>query len=201
MRKNVFDVIPRRLAAGRVIAAAVLFAALSLSAVSDGTWSSREVQTVCTELISACLESPAVTRSIETKKRGGQAPTVIVGHFANDSSEYIDTSIVSSKMETAIINDGRLRFIAGGDVRDTIRSERQDQQTNASEDTAKQLANETAADYMLTGTVKSIVKTVGRRTTRTYYVYAQLTNIETSEILWKGDSEVSVDSKNGSVRR
>jgi uncharacterized protein (TIGR02722 family) len=194
VRKNAFGLIG-------LMSAAVLCAVLTVSAVSDGTWSSKEVQTVCTELIAACLESPAVTRSIEAKRRGGQAPTVIVGHFANDSSEYIDTTIVAAKMETAIINDGRLRVIAGGDIRDTIRAERQDQQTNASEDTAKQLANETAADYMLTGTVKSIVKTVRRRTSRTYYVYAQLTNIETSEILWKGDSEVSVESRSGSVRR
>ncbi|MDR1389846.1 MAG: penicillin-binding protein activator LpoB [Treponema sp.] len=191
MKKKTFGL------AGAVI---LIMALLLAAAVSDGTWSSKEVQTVCDDLVSACLESPAVGRSISAK-RGNQAPTVIVGHFSNDSSEYIDTTIVSSKMETAIINDGRLRFIADSGIRQDIRSERQDQQANASESTAKELGNETAADYMLNGSVKSIVKTVKRNSTRTYYVYAQLTNIESNEIIWKGDSEVSVNSRNGSVRR
>jgi uncharacterized protein (TIGR02722 family) len=168
--------------------------------VSDGTWGAQEVQTVCSELIAKCLNSPSVDRTVSAKTKGSKRPTVIVGKFANDSSEYIDTSIVASKIETAIINDGRLSFVAGGDVRENLRGERRDQQANSSEKTAAKLANETGADFMMNGSVKSIVKQVGNTTSRSYFVYGQLTNIETNEIIWKGDSEVATLAKSGRVR-
>ncbi|GMO31420.1 MAG: hypothetical protein Ta2F_06840 [Termitinemataceae bacterium] len=172
---------------------------LSLSAkeVGNGQWGAKEVQTVCSELLESCLTSPAVDRVVKAKTKGTTVPTVIVGQFPNQSSEYLDTSIVAEKMETAIINDGRLSFVAGGDVRENLRGERNDQQSNASEKTAKALGNETAADFMLNGSVKLIVSRVKDKATRTYTVFAQITNIETNVIIWKGNSDVVVNSKGG----
>jgi uncharacterized protein (TIGR02722 family) len=165
----------------------------------DGTWSPQQVETVCAELVAKSLDSPGVQRSMQGKKKA--QPTVIVGAFANDSSEYLDTSIVSSKVETALINDGRLAFVAGGDIRNELRAERQDQQSNASEASAKALGNEKAADYMLNGSVKSIVKRNGTLVDRTYYVYGQLTDLETNSIIWKGDSEVSTHAEQARTRQ
>jgi hypothetical protein len=108
----------------------------------------------------------------------------LVGSFRNDSDEHIDTSIISSTMEVAIFNSGRADFVAGGSTRNELRDERQDQQSNASEQSAKALANETGADFLLTGSVKTIVDRAGNTTTRTYYVNAELTNIETNTRLW-----------------
>jgi TolB-like protein len=62
--------------------------------------------------------------------------------------------------------------------------ERLDQQGNASEETARKLANETGADFLLTGSVRTIVDQSGRTRTRTYYVTAELTNIESNIRLW-----------------
>jgi curli biogenesis system outer membrane secretion channel CsgG len=63
-------------------------------------------------------------------------------------------------------------FVAGGGNRAELRAERQDQQSNASEATASALANETGADFMLFGSVKTIVEKAGNQTVRTYFVYA-----------------------------
>jgi hypothetical protein len=89
-------------------------------------------------------------------------------------------------MESTIVNSGRLDFVAGGDTRDEIRGERQEQQTYASEDTASALGYETGAALLLTGSVKSIVDRAGNTTVRTYFVNAELTNIETNRRLWMG---------------
>jgi hypothetical protein len=107
-----------------------------------------------------------------------------VGRFRNESSEHIDTSIISSTMETTIFNSGKLNFVASGGLREEIRIERQDQQSNASAATASALRNETGADFMLTGTVRAIVDRDGNQTVRTYFVTAELTNIETNQRLW-----------------
>jgi uncharacterized protein (TIGR02722 family) len=147
----------------------------------SGLWNDTDVRIVCDSLIKACLESPRVAMEIE--RRGG-IPTVLVGNFRNESDEHIDTSIISSTMEIAIFNSGKLDFVAGGSTRNELRAERQDQQGNASEATASALGNETGADFMLTGSVKTIIDRAGNTATRTYFVSAEMTNIETNARLW-----------------
>jgi len=151
----------------------------------SGYWNDTDVKIVCQSLINDCLSSPRVDQAIKAK---GKTPTVIVGRFKNDSSEHIDTSIISSIMEQTIFNSGKLDFVAGGSTRDQVRAERQDQQSNASEATATKLANETGADFMLTGSVKAIVDRAGNQTVRTYFVSAEMTNIETNGRMWIGQN-------------
>jgi len=152
----------------------------------SGYWNDTDVRLVCETLIKDCLSSPRVDQAI--RARGGRIPTVVVGRFRNESSEHIDTAIISRNMEIAIFNSGKLDFVAGGDTRDEIRAERQDQQGNASEATAAALGNETGADFMLVGTVRSIVDRAGNQSVRTYFVSAELTNIENNTRLWMGDN-------------
>ncbi|MDR1248661.1 MAG: penicillin-binding protein activator LpoB [Treponema sp.] len=147
----------------------------------SGLWNDTDVRIVCDSLIKACLDSPRVTQEIA--RRGG-IPTVQVGSFRNESDEHIDTSIISSTMEVAIFNSGKLDFVAGGDTRNELRVERQEQQGNASEATAAALGNETGADFLLTGSVKTIIDRAGGTATRTYFVSAEMTNIETNARMW-----------------
>jgi len=151
----------------------------------SGYWNDTDVRIVCNALIKDCLNSPRVDQAIKAKK---STPAVIVGRFRNESSEHIDTAIISSIMESVIFNSGKMDFVAGGSVRDEIRAERQDQQSNASAATMAALRNETGADYMLTGTVRSIVDRESSRTVRTYFVTAELTDIETNMRMWIGQN-------------
>jgi uncharacterized protein (TIGR02722 family) len=147
----------------------------------SGYWNDTDVRIVCDSLIKACLASPRV---IQENGRLGRTPVFLVGPFRNESDEHIDTSIIADTMETAIFNSGRVDFVAGGATREALRTERLDQQINASEETAKRLANETGADFLLTGAVKTIVDQSGNTRTRTYYVTAELTNLENNVRLW-----------------
>jgi uncharacterized protein (TIGR02722 family) len=151
----------------------------------SGYWNDTDVKIVCESLINDCVNSPRVDQAIRAK-RG--TPTVIVGRFRNESSEQIDTSIISTRMEAAIFNTGKLDFVAGGNVRDELRAERQDQQSNASESSAAALSNERAADFMMTGTVRTIVDREQNQTVRTYFITAELTNIETNQRIWIGQN-------------
>jgi hypothetical protein len=147
----------------------------------SGYWNDTDVRIVCESLIKSCLDSPRVTAITATL---GRPPVIIVGTFRNESDEHIDTSIIASTMELAIFNSGKADFVAGGDTRNQLRAERQDQLENASEDTASSISNETGADFLLSGSVKTIVDQAGNTSTRTYFVSAELTNIETNTRLW-----------------
>jgi len=164
----------------------------------SGYWNDTDVKIVCQSLINDCLNSPRVDQTI--KAMGGKTPIVLVGSFRNESSEHIDTSIISSTMEVTIFNSGKMDFVAGGSTRNELRAERQDQQSNASEATAAGLANETGANFMLFGSVKTIVDKAGNQTVRTYFVTAEMTNVETNQRMWMGQNneikKVIVQAKN-----
>jgi uncharacterized protein (TIGR02722 family) len=152
----------------------------------SGYWNDKDVKIVCESLINDCLSSQRVDQAL--KAMGKKIPVVIVGGFRNESSEHIDTAIISSIMETTIFNSGKMDFVASGPARDALRAERQDQQANASEKTAAALAKETGADFMLLGTVRTIIDRVDNKSVRTYFVSAELTNIETNQRMWMGQN-------------
>jgi PBP1b-binding outer membrane lipoprotein LpoB len=169
----------------------------------SGRWNDSDVRMVCTSLINDCLASPRVAEYIRqfTGQNEGKLPACLVGSFRNDSSEHIDTSIISRSMEGAIVNSGKLDFVAGGDTREELRTERQDQQFNSSEESASAVGKETGANLLFTGSVKSIVDPTEKRMVRAYFVYAELTNIETNTRLWMGEnSEIKKDISRSGYR-
>jgi uncharacterized protein (TIGR02722 family) len=152
----------------------------------SGFWNDTDVKIVCESLMNDCLNSPRVSQAIAAMR--GKTPMILVGTFKNNSMEHIDTSIIISRMETIIFNSGKMDFVAGGRIRDELRAERQDQLYYASEETAASLANETGADFMLFGSVKAIVEKSGNQTVRTYFVNAEMTNLETNQRIWIGEN-------------
>lgn len=173
---------------------------VSADTVTDlsGYWNDTDVRLVAESLIAECLNAPAIARyTAET----GTLPVVIVGNFANESDEHIDTSILSKKLEAALINSGKVDFVAGAQEREQLRTEREEQQGWSSEESAKRLANETGADFMLIGSVKTIVDSYDNQMTRTYQVSAELIDIETNRKLWIGiNDEIKKVITRSSVR-
>lgn len=146
----------------------------------SGYWNDNDVNLVCTSLIDSCIKSKRVANF---KASAGRTPVVIIGTIKNKSVERIDTSILAKRFQNVIINDGTLEFVADSSQREELRAEKYDQAENAYE-TAKSIGNETAADFMLQGSVTTIVDTAGRQQVRTYQVDMQLVDLETNKIIW-----------------
>ncbi|MCD8480320.1 MAG: penicillin-binding protein activator LpoB [Candidatus Cloacimonetes bacterium] len=83
-----------------------------------------------------------------------------------------------------------VRFVASRDDRADVREERAEQQYHASEESAKRMAQEVGADYMLQGSVKTMMDRVDRTQAKFYQVDMQLVNVETSETVWMGSKEI-----------
>lgn len=174
---------------------------VSADTVTDlsGYWNDTDVRIVAESIVYECVNSGAISNYIN---KNGKEPVVIVGSFRNESDEHLDTSILAKKFEAALINSGRVDFVASSSERSEIRDERTEQQLWASEDTAKRLANETAADFMLIGSVKTIIDSTAGKSTRTYFVYAELIDIETNKKLWMGEnSEIKKVINRSAYRR
>lgn len=190
-------------------AAALLFASCASNKVSrvssdtvtdlSGYWNDTDVRLVADEIIEGCLSSPRIAGYPASHK--GNLPVVIVGSYRNKSDEHIDTEILTKKLEAALVNSGKVDFVASSSERLELREERIDQQMNASEKTAKNLGNETAADFMLQGSVKTIVDSDGKTMSRSYFVTTELIDIETNRKIWMNDnSSIKKIIKRSSVR-
>ncbi len=155
----------------------------------SGYWNDTDVRIVCDNLVSDCLNSPVVSKRLtEYEVKNGSLPVVVVGQFKNTSDEHIDVSVISKRMEAALLNSGKVDFVASSSERDDLRQERIEQQSWASEETAKALANEIGADFMLIGSVKTVVDQIDRKAVRNYFVYAEMIEIETGKKIWIGEN-------------
>ena len=152
----------------------------------DGYWNESDVRIVCDSLIEECISSPRIAKF---EGQQGRAPVVIIDSIRNQSSEHIDTSIVEKKFQTAIINSGVMEFVSSSTERQALREEKADQADHSTYDTAKEMDQETGADFILKGSVKTIVQSAGDKTVRTYYVYAELHDIKTNKIVWMAEND------------
>ena len=178
------------------VSAALIFSSCASNNVSrvssetvtdlSGYWNDTDVRLVAGEIIDGCLASPRIAQY--PSQHGGKLPVVIVGSYRNKSDEHIDSDILTKKLEAALVNSGKVEFVASSAERNELRAERIDQQTNASESTAKSLGNETGADFMLQGSVKTIVDSDGKTMARSYFVTTEMIDIETNKKIWMDDN-------------
>ena len=84
--------------------------------------------------------------------------------------------------------------------REQLRAERLDQQEYASEETAKQLAHEYGADYMLQGIITTITDQIDGKKAIFYQVNLELINVESNEKAWIGNTEIKKIIKSKKIK-
>ncbi|MGE5893431.1 MAG: penicillin-binding protein activator LpoB, partial [bacterium] len=121
----------------------------------SGKWNDTDSQLVSDEMIQDALNHQWLPKF--RSEHGNKSPVVIVGTVQNLSHEHINVQTFVKDLERALINSGEVEFVAGKEEREEIREERKDQAIHASESTAKARGEEIGADYMLKGTIGSII--------------------------------------------
>lgn len=153
---------------------------------ASGDWNDSDARIVGEGLIEQALNSGGFSGY---KEDLGRRPIITVGKFRNDSDEYIDTSILAEGIKTGIFNSGKARFIASKKRIEEIREERFARASWSDPTKQKEAANELIPDLILTGSVKTVVDTDTNITVRTYFVFAEMVDIETGELIWQGENK------------
>ncbi|MBO7122619.1 MAG: penicillin-binding protein activator LpoB [Treponema sp.] len=138
--------------------------------------SETDCRAICKDIVGQVIKNPRVEKFEE---KNGRAPVVTIGKIKDQTGEFFDTQIIANSLKTAVLNSGVLEFMANSDIRNEMRDEVISQQDHAAEDQAKELDEEDAADYMLTGSVKLMVQNNGKKQERTYIVNIELTDLQT----------------------
>ena len=153
----------------------------------SGRWNDTDSRLTAEAMIEQMFGN-AWAVAFEQKHR--QKPVIIVGLVNNKSHEHINTETFIKDLEKAIVNNGSIRLVVAGENREELRRERGAQQDFASPETAKKWGRELGADFMLQGTVNSIVDSYKKDKSVMYQIDLQLSNIETTEIVWIGDKKI-----------
>src|SRR3989304_1199867 len=96
----------------------------------SGAGNDTDSQQVSEEMIRDVLDRTWLGEFTREKNR---QPAVIVGEVSNLSHEHINVNTFVADMERALINSGKVQFVASSTERQEIRGERKEQELHARE--------------------------------------------------------------------
>ena len=188
----------RRAFIGAALAAALVFsggcASTSVSRVDaatttdlSGRWNDTDSRLVAEGMIKEALSQPWLGNFTNANKK---PPVVVVGTVANRSTEHINVQAFVSDLERELTNSGKVTFVAGKGQREEIREERREQAANALESTQKAPGKEIGADYLLRGSIISILDEAEGTKAIFYQVDLEMVDISNNVKSWYGQKKI-----------
>ena len=153
----------------------------------SGRWNDTDSRLTAKTIIEDVLRRSWVDDFREGKSR---KPVVIVGTVKNKTEEQLNIDVFIKDLETALLNSGRVKFVASKDERGGVRDERVAQNTQGHTDpeTITPMGQETGADFMLIGSINTLKDETGGRYVILYQVNMELVDMRTNEKVWIGQN-------------
>jgi len=127
-------------------------------------------------------------------------PVIVVYGIANRTSEHISTSAITDDIRQVLLASGKVRFVNKIQRENISRETDYQYSGKVTTETRIKLGRQVGADYMLTGTLRSIEKKQPRqmrlkkKILKYYSLNLELTDLETSLIEWADSAEVIRES-------
>jgi len=153
----------------------------------SGNWNDTDSRLVAEEMVDDCTLRPWLG---EFTGKHGKKPVVLVGSVINKSHEHISTETFIKDLQRELINGGRVSFVAETDIREALRDEKYDQARFSSPETMKEMGREIGADFMLFGTINTIIDQVEGKKVKFYQIDLELIDIETNMKHWMGQKKI-----------
>ncbi len=153
----------------------------------SGRWNDTDSRLVAEAMVKEVLERPWLEN--HTRFHNTQ-PVVVVGRVANRSHEHINIQTFVKDLERELTNSQKVMFIVGRGEREEIRAERREQAVHALESTQKRPSKEIGADFMLQGTINTILDEAAGTRAVFYQVDLELVNIENNVKAWFGQKKL-----------
>ena len=157
--------------------------------IVDDKWNETDARKTADQMVSRALNQPWMATFMAEHKT--QKPVVIVDDMKNRTDEHIDTKALTDSVQNALINSGKVKFVAA-DMRAKVikEMEYQNDSGNVRQETRKRKGQQTGADFFLSGNISAYVATQGGLKTVTYQTVMQLVDLETTEIVWSDKYDI-----------
>ena len=153
----------------------------------SGRWNDTDSRMVAESMIKEALEYPWLNNFSSSKRR---QPVVVVGAIMNNSHEHIDVNTFVADLERELTNSQKVTFVAGKGDREELRTERKEQAIHAREDTQKAPGKEIGADYMMKGTIATILDEAEGTKAVFYQIDLQMVDLESNAKVWYGQKKI-----------
>ena len=153
----------------------------------SGRWNDTDSRMVAESMVKEALEYPWLNDFASSKRR---QPVVVVGTIQNSSHEHINVNTFVTDLERELTNSQKVTFVAGKGDREELRTERKEQATYAREDTQKAPGKEIGADYMMKGTIATILDEADGTKAVFYQVDLQMVDLESNAKVWYGQKKI-----------
>ena len=153
----------------------------------SGRWNDTDSQMVAESMVKEALEYPWLNTFSQSKRR---QPVVVVGTVINNSHEHINVDTFVTDLERELTNSQKVTFVAGKSEREEVRTERKEQAMYAREDTQKAPGKEIGADYMMKGTIATILDEADGVKAMFYQVDLQMVDLESNAKVWFGQKKI-----------
>ncbi len=153
----------------------------------SGNWNDTDSRLVSEEMIRDSMSAGWIDRHA---KKSGKEPTVIVGSIRNLSHEHINTRTFIADLERAFVNSGRVAVVASKSERGDIRDERSDMDAHTDEKSRKAAGKEAGADFMLIGTINTIIDADGGQQVRFYQIDLTMVSMVDNRKMWTGQKKL-----------
>ena len=153
----------------------------------SGRWNDTDSRIVAESMVKEALEYPWLNNFANSKHR---QPVVVVGTIQNSSHEHINVNTFVTDLERELTISQKVTFVAGKGDRDELRTERKEQAMSAREDTQKAPGKEIGADYMMKGTIATILDEADGTKAVFYQVDLQMVDLESNAKVWFGQKKI-----------
>ena len=153
----------------------------------SGRWNDTDSRMVAESMVKEALEYPWLNNFSQSKRR---QPVVVVGTALNNSHEHINVQTFVTDLERELTNSQKVTFVAAKNEREEVRTERKEQAMYASEDTQKSPGKEIGADYIMKGTIATILDEADGTKAMFYQVDLQMVDLESNAKVWYGQKKI-----------
>lgn len=153
----------------------------------SGRWNDTDSRMVAETMVKESLDYPWLGNFTQSKRH---QPVVVVGTILNSSHEHISVQTFVTDLERELTNSQKVTFVAGKGERDELRTERKEQAMYSREDTQKAPGKEIGADYMMKGTISTILDELDGTKAVFYQVDLQMVDLESNAKVWYGQKKI-----------
>jgi hypothetical protein len=143
-------------------------ASLEVPVDPSGHWNDTDSRLTAEALIKDALDRPWLQRFTQMM---GRTPVVVVGMVLNRTHEHLNTQTFVKDLERALVRSGQVQFVANTGQRQEMRQE-------------------SGADFMLQGTINSLVDELDSARGVFYQVDLELLDIPSTIKVWQGQKKV-----------